>query len=134
MNKYEDIINLKHHVSSKHKQMSLYARAGQFAPFAALTGFSDDIKEKARLTDTKIELTDEEKEMINFKIQNILNIIKKKPLVSITYFVKDINKSGGKYITIEDYIKKIDDIYMFIYLNTLKIDINDIIDINIIEN
>ena len=47
-NKYEDIINLPHHVSKKHPQMSLYARAAQFAPFAALTGYEDLIEENAR--------------------------------------------------------------------------------------
>ena len=43
--KYEDIINLPHHVSKKHPQMSLYERSAQFAPFAALTGHEDAIKE-----------------------------------------------------------------------------------------
>ncbi len=42
--KYDDIINLPHHVSKKHPQMSIYARAGQFAPFAALTGYDEEIK------------------------------------------------------------------------------------------
>ena len=45
---YDDIINLPHHVSKKHPQMSLYARSSQFAPFAALTGFEDVIKETAQ--------------------------------------------------------------------------------------
>lgn len=44
---YDDIINLPHHVSKKHPQMSIQARAGQFAPFSALTGFSEAI-EKAK--------------------------------------------------------------------------------------
>ena len=34
--KYKDIINLEHHISKKHKQMSLKERSAQFAPFAAL--------------------------------------------------------------------------------------------------
>ena len=47
-NQYDDIINLPHHVSKKHPQMSMYARAAQFAPFAALTGYDDIIEEAAR--------------------------------------------------------------------------------------
>ncbi|MBP5394018.1 MAG: hypothetical protein J6Y59_09410 [Bacteroidaceae bacterium] len=47
MTAYEDIINLPHHVSKKHPQMSMYQRAAQFAPFAALTGHEDAIKDTA---------------------------------------------------------------------------------------
>ena len=43
--KYDDIINLPHHVSKKHKQMSLESRSAQFAPFAALEGYHEEIKE-----------------------------------------------------------------------------------------
>ena len=42
---YDDIINLPHHISKKHPQMSLYARSAQFAPFAALTGYEEAVKE-----------------------------------------------------------------------------------------
>ena len=45
---YDDIINLPHHVSKKHPQMSMMNRAAQFAPFAALTGLSDAIQETVR--------------------------------------------------------------------------------------
>ena len=62
MDDYKDIINLPHHISKKRPQMSLYARSAQFAPFAALTGYSDEVKEKARLTNKRIELSEEEKE------------------------------------------------------------------------
>ena len=51
--KYDDIINLPHHVSKKHPQMSLHDRAAQFSPFAALTGHKAAINETARLTDEK---------------------------------------------------------------------------------
>ncbi|MBQ6190966.1 MAG: hypothetical protein IJK51_01535 [Bacteroidaceae bacterium] len=44
---YEDIINLPHHVSKKHPQMSMLQRAAQFAPFAALTGHDKAIEETA---------------------------------------------------------------------------------------
>lgn len=45
MEDYSDIINMPHHVSKRHPQMSMMQRAAQFAPFAALTGYSDAIKE-----------------------------------------------------------------------------------------
>ena len=52
---YQDIINLPHHISKKHPQMSISDRAAQFAPFAALTGYQDAIIETGRLVDKKIE-------------------------------------------------------------------------------
>ena len=55
MNNYDDIINLPHHVSKKHKQMSMENRAAQFAPFAALTGYSETIKETIKSNETKWE-------------------------------------------------------------------------------
>ena len=42
---YEDIINMEHPTSKKHPRMSMYARAAQFSPFAALTGHDDAVKE-----------------------------------------------------------------------------------------
>ena len=42
---YDDIINLPHHVSTKHPRMSMYNRAAQFSPFAALTGYEKAIEE-----------------------------------------------------------------------------------------
>jgi len=50
---YDDIINLPHHVSKKHPQMSLEARSAQFAPFAALVGYDEMIEETVRLTNEK---------------------------------------------------------------------------------
>lgn len=58
---YNDIINLPHHVSSKRPQMPMIDRAAQFSPFAALTGYDDAISETGRLTDEKIDLSEEEK-------------------------------------------------------------------------
>ena len=48
MNDYSDIINLPHHVSLSHPRMSMLARAAQFAPFAALNGHEDAIKQTER--------------------------------------------------------------------------------------
>ena len=53
--KYDDIINLPHHVSKRHPRMSLYNRAAQFAPFAALTGYEEAIAIVIRDTTAKKE-------------------------------------------------------------------------------
>lgn len=110
MNKYEDIINLPHHVSKTRKPMSLYNRAAQFAPFAALTGYDDAIKETSRITEQRIELSEELKNMLNQKIKLISENIKLQPKVSITYFVPDNKKSGGVYKTISGNVRRIDEI------------------------
>ena len=68
MEKYDDIINLPHHVSKKHLQMSLHDRAAQFAPFAALTGYDEEVKEVSRITDQFHPLESKKKEEINQKL------------------------------------------------------------------
>lgn len=130
MGKYDDIINLPHHISKKHPQMSLEARAAQFAPFAALTGYDDAVKETARLTNERIDLDEEAKMMLDAKLQVIREQLSEKPLVTITYFVPDAKKDGGKYVTTNGNVKKIDDYKHLIILdNSLEIPINEIIDI-----
>ena len=106
--KYLDIINMPHYVSKKHPQMSRYERAAQFAPFAALTGYEDIIKEEGRLTDNRIEINEEAKHILDMKMNVLMNSINNIPLVSITYFVPDERKSGGEYVTVDEKVKKID--------------------------
>lgn len=55
MEEYEDIINLPHHVSKRHPQMTMWNRAAQFAPFAALVGYDETIKESARKNEASYE-------------------------------------------------------------------------------
>lgn len=130
MGKYDDIINLPHHISKKHPQMSLEARAAQFAPFAALTGYDNAVKETARLTNERIDLDEEAKIMLDAKLQVIREQLSEKPLVTITYFVPDARKDGGKYITTAGNVKKIDDYKHLIILdNGVEIPIDEIIDI-----
>ena len=135
MNKYDDIINLPHHVSSTRKPMTLYNRAAQFAPFAALTGYDDAIKETSRLTDKKIEISDELKNELNQKIKFISDNIKLKPKVTITYFVSDNKKSGGIYKTISGNVRRIDEVEKCLFFtNKLIIYFDDIISIVISYN
>lgn len=107
--KYDDIINLPHHVSAKRPQMSISNRASQFSPFAALTGHGAAIKETARLTDERIELDEYIKDDLSHRLQIIIDSIKEQPEVSITYFKPDANKSGGSYVTAIGAVKKTDE-------------------------
>ena len=69
MGKYDDIINLPHHVSTIRPHMPMIDRAAQFQPFRALTGYEDAVHETARLTDEKIELTEDEKAILDVRLQ-----------------------------------------------------------------
>lgn len=106
--KYDDIINMPHHVSSTHPHMSDMDRAAQFSPFAALTGYDDAVKETARLTEQRIELDEYEKEEINARLQYINRVLPDSPEIVIKHFEKDMLKDGGSYVMSDGYVKKID--------------------------
>ena len=107
--KYSDIIDLPHHVSAKHPHMSSEDRAAQFSPFAALTGHEAAIKETARLTNERLELSEEVIAQLNEKINIIRNNIGIEQNVLITYFVPDAKKAGGSYVTYSGIVKKVDE-------------------------
>lgn len=106
---YNDIIDLPHHVSTKHPHMTAIDRAAQFSPFAALTGYDSAIKETARLTDERVELDESTKDALSDRLQIITDRIKEHPEVAITYFQPDAKKNGGTYITAVGSVKKIDE-------------------------
>ena len=99
MGKYDDIINLPHHVSKKYPQMPIADRAAQFAPFAALTGYGEQIKETARTTEEFHQVSGREKEEIDQKLQILQQTQYKHPLISVYYFAPDAKKQGGHYET-----------------------------------
>lgn len=106
---YDDIIDLPHHVSLTRPQMPMIDRAAQFSPFAALTGYDAAVKETARLTDARVELDECAKGMLNEKLQEIAQRIKKGVAkVDITYFKPDERKSGGAYLTVGGAVRRID--------------------------
>lgn len=96
---YEDIIHLPHHQSATRPHMSLYDRAAQFSPFAALTGFDGVIAETSRLTDQKIELSEYERALLDQKLSRIDDELRKgnHPEITVIYFVPDPLKAGGAY-------------------------------------
>ena len=107
--KYDDIIDLPHHVSKTRQRMSMIDRAAQFSPFAALVGYEDAVEETARLTDDKIELTEESKTSISEKLRFVSENIESNIKVKITYFVPDKKKSGGAYATFVGSLRYIDE-------------------------
>ena len=109
IHKYDDIINLPNPTSKNHPRMSLYARAAQFSPFAALTGHEAAIRETARRTDEKEILSDEVIAGLNEKLRVIAENIGSEQTVTITWFVPDERKAGGTYTTHSGVVKKINE-------------------------
>lgn len=107
MGKYDDIIHLPHYVSDYYKPMPMRNRAAQFAPFAALSGHDDAIRETQRLTETFKELSENEKNYLSDKLKSALE---KMSIIQITYFIPDKIKKGGKYKNLSGTIKKWDEI------------------------
>ena len=104
---YNDIIHLPRHVSKRHPQMSLYNRAAQFAPFSALTGYGEAIAETARQTNPKIEMMEDDRQLMDRKLLLLTNHLEEEPTITITYFQPDGRKSGGQYLTITGVVKAI---------------------------
>ena len=132
---YGDIIDLPHHQSSVHPHMSLYDRAAQFAPFAALTGYDDMITEEARETGLKLA---QNLKRLNAKVKVISDMLEagKHPALSFTVFIPDEKKAGGSYTEIQGSVKRIDPVSDSLILfsgnenpDTLSIKLGDIHDI-----
>ena len=101
---YDDIIDLPHPTSERHPRMPMANRAAQFSPFAALSGYDDAVKETARLTDGKIDLTEEEKSILDARLQRLTP----GENAAIIYFQPDARKQGGAYLTVSGQVKRID--------------------------
>ena len=128
-NKYDDIIDLPHHVSERHPQLSKASYAAQFSPFAALSGYDGIVAEVARLTDERIELGESEMEILSAKLQIVGDHIKERPVIELTYFKPDEKKSGGAYLQKTAQVKRIDDVERIMYfMDGTNLPIDDITD------
>lgn len=133
MSKYDDIINLNRPVS-KHPKLSISSRAAQFAPFAALTGYDEQVKETARFTSKKVILDEDALEKINNKLDFINKNINDNILVNVTYFIPDKKKSGGRYAEVKGIVTKIKLVEEYITIdNKIIIPMKDIINIEIVK-
>ena len=122
MTEYDDIIDLPR-PKSKHEPMPMSDRAAQFSPFAALTGYGDAIDETARLTDARIELSEEERAELDYKQLDA-------PTVTVTYFIPDERKSGGAYVTHTGVLKRVDEVErMVVFKDGLRVPLDEVMDI-----
>lgn len=132
MGKYDDILNLPHHVSSTRPHMSMHDRAAQFSPFAALTGYDDTVKETARLTDEKQELTADRITDLNQKITFLNEHAEERPEITVEYFIPDGKKAGGKYVTLSGKFRRIDEYnHNMVFTSGEEIPLNDIFEIEL---
>lgn len=107
--KYDDIINLPRPVSQNHRPMPMTDRAAQFSPFAALVGYDEAVDETTRLTDSRLELDEDRIAELNDKLNFLRDNISCRPEITVTYFVPDDKKTGGKYAAVTGNIRIIDD-------------------------
>ena len=130
MGDYTDIIHLPHPEPKNHPRMPMEARAAQFAPFAALTGYDAVISETARLTDRQEVLDEEQQQLLNRQFLLLLEHIAEHPTVTITYFVADEKKAGGSYHSVTGHVKRYDDyLQQLIMSDGRQIPLHDIIEI-----
>ena len=120
---YEDIIDHPRHVSNTRKNMSNYDRAAQFAPFAALSGYEEVIRDQEKIVYDRVILSEDE---IN-DLSDVLNYIKKTDRVEIKYY------DGYRYDVIEDTFVSYDVIRKELRCRKHRIRLYDLKSISILE-
>ena len=89
----------------KHPRMSLLQRAAQFSPFAALSGYGDELEESARTTQPRREAGEDEAKAIDAALRFAAGSLSQ---VRLTYFLPDARKDGGSYRTVYGRIRSLD--------------------------
>lgn len=135
MNPFEDMLYMPHHQSTRHPHMSMGNRAAQFSPFAALTGYEAELEEASRRTLAKRELTDEEKQRINRRLEELQHELasirsgKRYVEAVFTYFRADLLKEGGEYVTETLQIRRFDTVEgRLILMSGDSVSIEDLMD------
>ena len=97
MRNYDDIINLSRPQYHDLPPMSIHDRAAQFSPFAALVGYDAAVEETARLTDSRREMEEDEINELNRQLSELNKRLSERPMIRVTYFIRDRKKEGGRY-------------------------------------
>ena len=137
---YMDILSLPHHQSATRPHMSLHDRAAQFAPFAALSGYEEMVDEEARLTEREISLGDSDLDILDQQFRRLSELLSagSRPPVTVTFFVPDPHKAGGRYDTVSGLARRLDPVEKRLLLltdatpsETLSLDMNRILEIDL---
>ncbi len=138
--RYDDLLNAAHPMVLLRPRMPALARAAQFSPFAALTGYDAQIQETARLTDDQIDLSDSARSLLDLQLQYLMSHLDERPIVEAAYFIPDSKKAGGRYDLYTGSIKRIDTYarqLVFFASNDISsgqvIDLDQVIHLNISE-
>ena len=131
---YDDIKHLTRPQYDDMHPMSMHDRAAQFSPFAALVGYDDAVAETARLTDSRAVLTEDEMSELNANLNRLLDSLDEQRSVSVTYFVPDEKKSGGKYVE-KLGVVRIYDSYVgeFVFTDGVRIAVADMAKLDLME-
>ena len=129
---YDDIIHLPRPVSKKHPPMPLSKRAAQFLPFAALTGFEAEIAEAARLTQDAPELGEDALVALDEQLSLLRARLNEQPEITVTRFVPDERKAGGRYETVTGRVRRLDEANRVLLLTDgVRIDLDDLVELTL---
>lgn len=95
-------------------------RAKQFVPFAAVKGYEEALRAKEKIVVEKIELSEEKKEELDFKLHQI----NKNDIITVVYFYKD------EYIQLEGMVSRLDTDAKILKVVNTKIPFEDIYDLS----
>ena len=131
---YDDIKHLTRPQYDDLHPMSMHDRAAQFSPFAALVGYDDAVAETARLNDSKAELTEDEMSELNANLNRLLDRLDEQPEISVTFFVPDEKKSGGKYVEKVGVVRIYDEYSQeLVFTDGVRIAVADMANIDFLE-
>lgn len=127
---YSDLFQCERPQFDPSRKMSLKERAAQFSPFSALRGFDEEIEESSRQTESRPELSQQECDKLNARLQFLAEQSANRPTIQITRFVQDTKKSGGALVTEVVCVKRVDWVKRTIFLsNRTERSFDDIVSI-----
>lgn len=129
--KYDDIIEVQYPFKDieKIRTMTIEERAKIFAPFAALKGHSEAIAARQKVVTSKVELSEESAQQMDYSLMDIDNQLKhgKHPIIKLIYFKQDVRlKDKGEYIELSGVVAKLNKELRCIQIVNKKINLDDI--------